>query len=67
MPLTQELIADALGLTTVHVNRTLRSFRVDKLLTIKGKHVEILNYDRLVALADFDESHVCEPIVTHVH
>ncbi len=33
LPLTQELIGDALGLTTVHVNRTMRSLREDKLIS----------------------------------
>ena len=39
MPLTQELIGDALSLTTVHVNRTIRSLREDKLIAIDGKVV----------------------------
>jgi len=40
-PLTQELIADALGLTTIHVNRTLRCLRQDKLVEMDGKKVTI--------------------------
>lgn len=66
MPLTQELIADALGLTTVHVNRTLRSLRDDKLVTIEGMHVKILDYDHLTALADFNESYLCDSVATHI-
>jgi CRP-like cAMP-binding protein len=54
MPLTQELIGDALGLTTVHVNRTLRSLREDKLIAMVGKHVTILDFEALALLCDFN-------------
>lgn len=36
LPLTQEVLADALGLTSVHVNRTLQALRRDGLLTLRG-------------------------------
>ncbi|WP_010546235.1 Crp/Fnr family transcriptional regulator [Sphingomonas elodea] len=36
MPLTQETLADALGLTSVHVNRTLQSMRRDNVLEWRG-------------------------------
>jgi CRP-like cAMP-binding protein len=60
MPLTQELIADALGLTTVHVNRTLRSLREDKLIEVDNKSVTILDFDALSLLSDFDNSYLGE-------
>lgn len=60
MPLTQELMGDALGLTTVHVNRTLRSLRDDKLIAIKGTCVTILDFDALSLLSDFDNSYLGE-------
>jgi CRP-like cAMP-binding protein len=60
MPLTQELIGDALGLTTVHVNRTLRSLREDGLIKLSNKCVTILNFDALSLLADFDNSYLGE-------
>lgn len=44
IPLTQELIADALGLTTVHVNRTLRALREDKLIAMDGHSVTIVDF-----------------------
>jgi CRP-like cAMP-binding protein len=49
-PLLQEDIADALGLTTVHVNRTLHSLREDKLLKIEKHELTILDYDALFYL-----------------
>jgi CRP-like cAMP-binding protein len=60
MPLTQELIGDALGLTTVHVNRTLRALREDKLIEMGNKCITITDFDALSLLADFDYSYLCE-------
>jgi CRP-like cAMP-binding protein len=60
MPLTQELIGDALGLTTVHVNRTLRSLREDGLIRMSNKCVTILDFDAVSLLADFDNSYLGE-------
>src|SRR5215471_13459119 len=60
MPLTQELIGDALGLTAVHVNRTLRALREDRLVEIGNKCVTILDFDALSLLCDFDNSYLGE-------
>lgn len=53
-PLSQYLLADALGLSAVHVNRVLREFRETGLLTFQKGRVEIHDLGGLVALADFD-------------
>ena len=47
LPLTQEQIADYLGLTMVHVNRTLRQLREEKLALIERQVVIILDLARL--------------------
>jgi CRP-like cAMP-binding protein len=60
MPLTQELIGDALGLTTVHVNRTVRSLREDGLIAMDGKTVAILDFEALSLLSDFENSYLGE-------
>lgn len=60
IPLTQELIADALGLTTVHVNRTLRALRQDKLIAMDGHSVTILDFEALSLLSDFENSYLGE-------
>ncbi|HZC55119.1 MAG TPA: helix-turn-helix domain-containing protein [Xanthobacteraceae bacterium] len=39
MPLTQELIGDALGLSVPHVSRTLRQLREDDLVAVEGQRV----------------------------
>jgi CRP-like cAMP-binding protein len=58
MPLTQELIGDALGLTTIHVNRTLRLLREDHLIDIVGKRVTICDFEALSLLSDFETSYL---------
>ena len=60
LPLTQELIADALGLTTVHVNRTLRALREDKLIAMDGRSVTIVDFEELSLLSDFENSYLAE-------
>lgn len=46
-PLTQEVLADCLGLTSIHVNRTLKQMRQDGLVRISSGWVEIENLDLL--------------------
>ncbi len=58
MPLRQRHLADALGLTTIHVNRTLRALRDDNLIDFRGGVLQILDRDRLVALANFDPAYL---------
>ena len=60
IPLTQELIADALGLTTVHVNRTLRALRDDKLIAMDGRSIVIVDFEALSLLSDFEKSYLSE-------
>ncbi len=54
MPLTQPDLADALGQTTVHINRTLQDLRAARLLTLKGRRLTVLDPDGLRHLAKFD-------------
>jgi len=64
-PLTQELIGDALGLTAIHVNRTLRCLRQDKLVAVDGKKVTILDFETLSLLSDFESSYLGENARAH--
>ena len=41
LPLTQEMLADALGLSVVHVNRTVQQMRRDGLLELRAGTVVI--------------------------
>jgi CRP-like cAMP-binding protein len=58
IPLTQELIADALGLTAVHVNRTLRALREDNLIAMDGRSVTIRDFEALSLLSDFENTYL---------
>lgn len=53
-PLTQNDLADALGLTPIHLNRKLRELREERLLSFRQGTVELLDVDRLIDLAEFD-------------
>lgn len=53
-PLSQYLLADALGLSAVHVNRVLRELREAGLVTFQNGQVTFDDFDGLVAFADFD-------------
>lgn len=57
-PLSQYLLADALGLSSVHVNRVLRELREDGLLTFRNGRVNLTNFSGLVALADFNQDYL---------
>lgn len=57
-PLSQYLLADALGLSAVHVNRVLRELREAGLVTFQKGEVQFDDFERLVALADFDRSYL---------
>jgi CRP-like cAMP-binding protein len=59
-PVTQELIGDALGLTMIHVNRTLRLLREHNLIAIEGKQVTILDFEALSQACDFEQSYLGE-------
>lgn len=52
-PLTQYVLADALGLSAIHINRTLRQLRELKLMTLRDRHVMINNVDGLKELAGY--------------
>jgi Crp-like helix-turn-helix domain len=52
LPLTQEQIADHLGLTLVHVNRTLRRLREERIALVDRQTVVILVFDRLRECAE---------------
>jgi CRP-like cAMP-binding protein len=56
--ITQAEIADALGLTPVHVNRVLKSLRGDRLISTEGRYVSILNWEGLQSAADFDPTYL---------
>jgi CRP-like cAMP-binding protein len=54
-PLTQEQLADATGLTSVHTNRTLQSLRRDGLIQLNSGSLRVLDWEGLREAGDFDE------------
>jgi CRP-like cAMP-binding protein len=58
VPLTQFDLGDTLGLSYVHVNRTLQSLRQQGLFTLSSKTLTILNPEGLEKLAGFDPSYL---------
>jgi len=58
IPLTQELLADALGLSIPHVNRVLRRLREDNLVVIEDQRVTVKDIEALSELADFDPGYL---------
>jgi CRP-like cAMP-binding protein len=58
LPLTQVDLAECLGLTPIHVNRTLRELRSQGLVTFRSKLVSIDNYEGLKRLAEFSPDYL---------
>jgi CRP-like cAMP-binding protein len=52
-PLNQYVLADALGLSPIHINRVLRQLRERQMLTLKGRKVIILDLPALKTLAGY--------------
>jgi CRP-like cAMP-binding protein len=57
-PLSQYMLADALGLSAVHINRVLRQLREEGLLTFRSGQVVFDDFVGLVKLADFDTAYL---------
>lgn len=55
-PLRRQHMADALGLTGAHINRTLNRLRHDGIATIDGHRLAIRDFARLAALAGADSA-----------
>jgi CRP-like cAMP-binding protein len=58
MRITQSDFADALGLTSVHVNRVLKSLRDSRLIHLHGGRLTLLDRPRLERLAQFDPAYL---------
>ena len=57
-PLTQNDLADATGLTSVHVNRTLQELRRDGLIELERKQLHILDLPRIIDVAMFNANYL---------
>lgn len=57
-PMTQAELADAAGLSTVHVNRTLQELRGAGVIALRGKQLTVVDVERLKAMAGFDPAYL---------
>ncbi|MFN3668976.1 MAG: Crp/Fnr family transcriptional regulator [Brevundimonas sp.] len=58
LPITQEQFADAVGLTSVHVNRTLRALDADGFVKRDKRTIFIPSWKRLAEIADFNQRYL---------
>jgi CRP-like cAMP-binding protein len=66
LPMTQEQLADALGLTAVHVNRTLKSLEADGLIRRDRRSVTIDSWENLRDAGDFSPQYLHHEIIEEV-
>lgn len=57
-PVTQTTLADLLGLTAVHINRTLKDLKRDGLIDYGRNTIVLQDVNRLLRWADFDASYL---------
>ena len=58
MPLTQEQIGEAMGITAVHANRIIEQLREEDVVDFYRGRVTILDEAKLQELADFDDRYL---------
>lgn len=58
LPLSQIVLADALGMTPVHINRVLKELRLAGAMTISRGSVTIIDPEKLVQIAGFDANYL---------
>jgi DNA-binding transcriptional regulator LsrR (DeoR family) len=59
LPMTQEQIADAVGLTAVHVNRTVKVLEAEGFISRRSnRSVTIGDWRKLAATGDFDSNYL---------
>lgn len=59
LPMTQEHLADATGMTAVHINRTLKALEKDGLIErVSPRAIRIGDWRKLAAAGDFDSAYL---------
>jgi len=58
LPMTQEQLADAVGLTSVHVNRVLKQLREEGLIDRDRRNIRIVDWKRIREVGDFNERYL---------
>ena len=67
VPITQAEFGDALGISTVHINRVLQALRQEKLIVLRGGSLTVLNWEGLKNAGQFDATylHLAKTKVAH--
>ena len=58
LPVTQTELSDALGITTVHVNRVLQELRGENLISLRGGALKVLDWAGLKSTGEFDAAYL---------
>lgn len=58
LPITQSEFADALGFTTVHVNRVVQQMRAEGLIEFSGERLNIPDWEKLKKVGEFDPTYL---------
>ena len=58
LPLTQTQLGEALGISNVHINRTLQKLRQEGLVEFKNRRLTILDWEGLKRAAEFDPAYL---------
>ena len=58
LPMTQEQLADAVGLTPVHVNRTLKALEADGLVMRTKRNISFPDWQKLRSVGDFNQRYL---------
>lgn len=58
LPMTQPELADALGITPVHVNRTMRELKASGLISLRSRRLTVHDWAGLTAAAGFDPTYL---------
>ena len=58
LPLSQLLLADALGMTPVHLNRVLKELKLQGAMTLQRGMLVVTNPEKLTSIAGFDENYL---------
>ncbi len=53
LPMTQEELAETIGLTPVHLNRVLQKLRRDGLIELKRRRLVIIDWERMTSFGQF--------------
>ncbi len=58
LPITQGEFADAIGVTTVHVNRVVQQMRAEGLIELNGERLNIPDWEKLKQAGEFDPTYL---------